>query len=444
MAGLGMKVDILSRKTIKPSSPTPPHLRNFKLSFLDQIFPPLQGRTVFFYAADINQDTMDTSHGLQKSLSQTLTRFYPLAGRLKDAATIECNDEGAYFVEARVRCHLSDFLRQPDADLVDQLLPVDPKTTEVATAGCMLLIQFNIFDCGGTAIGVCPSHKLIDMSSQITFLQSWTAIARESGVEVVLPWPELIGGSLLPSRDFSFILPAVNTPTPRFITKRFVFDASSIAGLKDRVGGALLSLGQRGQPTRVQVVLALIFKCAMAAARSKSGSSLRQSLLFQTVNLRKRMVPPLPENSIGNLIWTHPVLVKESDIELHELVSKMKKGLTDFVNSKANKFKGDEGFVVICESFKEKGQLSGNGTESYRSTSLCRFPLYETDFGWGKPVWVSSASVQFGNTVVLVNTKRGDGIEAWVSLEEQEMAVFQRNQDLLAFASFNPAVLSRL
>ncbi|KAL0297061.1 UNVERIFIED_CONTAM: Acetyl-CoA-benzylalcohol acetyltransferase [Sesamum radiatum] len=30
---------------------------------------------------------------------------------------------------------------------------------------------------------------------------------------------------------------------------------------------------------------------------------------------------------------------------------------------------------------------------TFNFTSLCRFPLYEADFGWGKPVWVGSAGL---------------------------------------------------
>lgn len=32
-------------------------------------------------------------------------------------------------------------------------------------------------------------------------------------------------------------------------------------------------------------------------------------------------------------------------------------------------------------------------------TSLCRWPLYEADFGWGKPVRVGSARLPFKNLV---------------------------------------------
>ena len=40
---------------------------------------------------------------LKKSLSDVLVRFSPLAGRIKDKSSIDCNDEGVEFYEANVR-----------------------------------------------------------------------------------------------------------------------------------------------------------------------------------------------------------------------------------------------------------------------------------------------------------------------------------------------------
>ncbi|EXB31002.1 Salutaridinol 7-O-acetyltransferase [Morus notabilis] len=61
---------------------------------------------------------LENSNSLQKSLSKTLVHFYPFAGQLKDNTCIECNDEGACFVEAWINCQLSDFLKEPDPNLL--------------------------------------------------------------------------------------------------------------------------------------------------------------------------------------------------------------------------------------------------------------------------------------------------------------------------------------
>ncbi len=77
---VSMKVEILSRKLIKPATPTPPHLRSLKISSIDQLAPPTYVTFILYYHA--NGDENDGKRkGLQKSLSEILTLYYPLAGR---------------------------------------------------------------------------------------------------------------------------------------------------------------------------------------------------------------------------------------------------------------------------------------------------------------------------------------------------------------------------
>lgn len=191
-------------------------------------------------------------------------------------------------------------------------------------------------------------------------------------------------------------------------------------------------------PTNVELVSAVVVKCAIAAAQSISTSSSRPSVLFQAMNLRKRMVSPLPANTVGNLVWAFPVLIEESDIKLHEVVVKLRKGLTDFCNDKVNRFKGEDGFAVVSEYHTKEVEFSSRGVNIFRCTSLCKFPIYDMDFGWGKPTWVAT-SMGFKNFIVLIDSKLGENIEAWVTLAEQEMAIFQRDEMLLSFASLNPS-----
>ncbi|XP_057432339.1 stemmadenine O-acetyltransferase-like [Lotus japonicus] len=68
----------------------------------------------------------------------------------------------------------------------------------------------------------------------------------------------------------------------------------------------------------------------------------------------------------------------------------------------------------------------------FNFTSLCRFPLYEADFGWGKPTWVGSAALTFKNLVVFVDAKNGGGIEAYVSMAVEDMAKFEADEELNA------------
>ncbi|KAK3189476.1 hypothetical protein Dsin_029037 [Dipteronia sinensis] len=68
---------------------------------------------------------------------------------------------------------------------------------------------------------------------------------------------------------------------------------------------------------------------------------------------------------------------------------------------------------------------------SFNITSLCRFPLYESNFGWGKPVWVGSVSLAFSNVVGFIYTVSRNGIEAWMNLKEEDMAKLEVDEELI-------------
>lgn len=116
---------VFHRETIKPSSPTPHHLRTFKLSLMDQYGPVMYTPLVLFYPIISHINKMPSSmpiklrsNHLRTTLSETLTRLYPLAGRLRGNLHIERNDEGAEYVEARSNCSMSKFLQNPHTELL--------------------------------------------------------------------------------------------------------------------------------------------------------------------------------------------------------------------------------------------------------------------------------------------------------------------------------------
>ncbi|KAJ7950508.1 Vinorine synthase-like [Quillaja saponaria] len=439
-----MKVNIISRNIIKPCIPTPLHLRTYKLSILDQLAPSFHSTLILFYQSNSNQKDnhniasqfLEKSHHLQDSLSKTLVNFYPFAGQVRDSSTIDCNDHGAYFVEAQINCQLIDFLSKPEPENVLLLSPTtDPKSSKVAL-DYVLLVQLTAFNCGSFAIAVSASHKINDASSLFTFIQGWTSVARRDAKLVV---PELnYGASFLPPREIQNAgmkeQSLLNPGNFHCITKRFVFNATKIAALKAKIASAM----EHGQhsPSSVDALTALLFKSAMAANRSISGSPF-PTVLHHATNLRARMNPPLPANAIGNLIRPSSMLFKGNETELHELVANIRKQLAEFNDEMANKLKGDEGSDLICRLLMESGGLLSSMT-NMTSTSLCQLPLYNLDFGWGNPVWVTSP-LYLPNVILLLRTKQGDAIEAWITLEENVMALVERDEELLAFASLNPS-----
>lgn len=123
---------------------------------------------------------------------------------------------------------------------------------------------------------------------------------------------------------------------------------------------------------------------------------------------------------------------------------------SDFIE----KLKGEDGYLGIREYKKDIidvlcGQDMG---DSISVASLCNSGMYEVDFGWGKPVWISLGTAGIDNplvenevclldTINLVYERISrysiSGVQAWVTLTEKDMAIFQ--SELLDFACLDPS-----
>ncbi|CAL8150440.1 unnamed protein product [Prunus armeniaca] len=438
-----IKVEVIDKHTVKPSSPTPHHLRSLGLSGFDQFQPDIHIPLILFYLSSSDEiDNFDhhslfaeKSKLLKKSLSEALTRFYPFAGKFEYNVSISCNDHGAAFLEAQVNCPISKILDKPEFSNLNQLLPtaIGAKQAEV---GYLLLVQANFFECGGLAIGVSISHKVADASTFSTFIKSWAQIALGSTSttdHVVFPAEFGVTASLFPPQDFfNSPQPTVHFPKEKCITRRFVFDASNIAALKAKAASATVP-----NPTRVEAVSALIWKCAMEASRSNLGFK-KPSVCCQAVDMRKRSSgQAFAENILGNFVWCFTAMALESEFDFESLVAKLRKSLEEYREKYPNGVSGD----VVLQTIEESGNLARDDVETYMCTSWCRFPFYETNFGWGKPSWVSIRSIEIKNMVTLMDMSDGMGIEASLTLKKDDMAMIESSKELLAYATLNPTAI---
>ncbi|KAF7137836.1 hypothetical protein RHSIM_Rhsim07G0253700 [Rhododendron simsii] len=440
------KVTVTSTETIKPSSPTPHHLKVHKLSFLDQLHPTIFSHVGLYYLVDESLSQQpnipDILNHLKESLSKALTLFYPLAGRINiDRHSIDCNDEGLYYSEARVNCHLLDFLRKPDLDLLNGFYPCHPTKPEPFAKIYPVMIQVNVFECSGIAIGLCLSHKILDGISTSSFLKGWASCSRGCFESVS---PSFNAASLFPANnhlpmDSIASLGRSMIKMGNSVTRRFLFDSSALSALKSKVD---MGTGIRS-PSRVEAVTAFIWKCAMSVSKAKSGIR-KPSVLSHAVDLRRRMVPPMEEYSMGNLLWIPSSHCgSEDEIELNSLVGKLRETITEIDADFVRKLQTGDGLSIISKNVEEMTALCSKGpVDYYGFTSWSRFGIYETDFGWGKPIWVSSHKItgsMFMNLVHILETREGDGMEAWITLDEPEMAMLLDHQEFLDFTSVDPS-----
>ncbi|CAL1376853.1 unnamed protein product [Linum trigynum] len=426
----------VSMELIKPSSPTPHKLRRYPLSSLDQLSPSVAMPVVLFFTNNNYTTNTQRCNLLKQSLSRTLTHFYPMAGRLRDNLFIDCSDEGVPFLEARIDndTSMSEFLQDPSPGHLNDFLPLKVEEANDLLAA----FQATYFNCGGMALTFQMSHKLGDGLSIFFFLTAWASIARDSSSTTTFPefnFAEIFPPINLPVGSGSVARPA---PYNKVTAKRFVFSASTIAHLKTRYAEESL------RPTRLEALSAFISTRLLKISNKENNNDDDQDknknkkkkifTVSHSVNLRSKMDPPLPENAFGNL-FTSCIAVTDLDNQ-QQILRKMREG-TRAVDGDAVRMQlqqGGRGSVV--SSLKEKEVKGEVQWVPFVFTSLCRMPLYDVDFGWGKPLWFGvSAESSFVNVVTFVDRKEGGGIEAWVNLKEEDMAEFEADEEIVALVS---------
>ncbi|PWA64018.1 transferase, Chloramphenicol acetyltransferase-like domain protein [Artemisia annua] len=427
---------IVSKDFIKPSSPTPSNLKTYNLSLLDQTstntFMPM---VALFPNSHVCRDkTLD----LKSSLSRTLTKYYPFAGRLDKLAPafIDCNDDGAEFLEASVDGTLSDFLQRSQHEDLDEFFPYgqvhrnsnrgddDPQSDRMIP----LAVQVNHFECGGIAVAVSLSHKIADGVSMAHFFNDWAKIARLSSRDQKHKLdidPKFISFPDININCMGFSLER----SSEHLTWSFMFPNSKINELKVKVKAMTAESGQPiANLTRVEVLNWLLHKCAVAAATKNNLGVFKPTLVAHPTNIRGKMIQPLPEKSIGNFYTILEIFTNnESEMRPEAFINELQKKKTQLKG-----LKDIDTFIdLLINSSLEQAQR--NIDRAYICTSLCGLPLYDIDFGWGKPVKTTIGGNLRKNSFILIDAPNGDGIEALVCLGKEDMKIIQSDPELLAF-----------
>ncbi|KAM0064868.1 putative vinorine synthase [Helianthus debilis subsp. tardiflorus] len=408
-------LEIISRETIKPSSPTPHNLRTFKLSILDQYMFDIYTPMIVFFPNTDNTSVKDVvtkrSKHLKETLAKILTRFYPFAGKVKDNLQIECNDEGIYYIEARVNQKLNDFLCHPEDEKVRGLIPESPCTVESSTGNYVIGIQVNFFLCGGIGISTTLSHKIFDGHTYYMFMRAWAAAARGS--------PETISPSFVASEIHQVTINRKNQP--------------------------VVSKSSRHPPTRMEATTALVWKSVAKAASQVRPFGLESPhFLLTTVNFRKRASPPLPNDTIGNLLdGAVAVCFPERHLELPTLMGDLRESVAKINSHHIESMKGEKGHETFNEISRILNQLMGVIREGdcIVSSSLLNSGIYDLNFGWGKPIWFYAMNAGLARLVDLNETLKGNGVEAIVTLSPKEMEIFEHDPEVLSYATVNPSPL---
>ncbi|KAL2318031.1 hypothetical protein Fmac_031907 [Flemingia macrophylla] len=183
--------------------------RVLTLSNLDRQCPTLM-HLVFFYNNLSHQALEDLSLNsvfskLKSGLEETLTLWYPGAGRLRPnqgdgKLNLWCNNHGAVLAEAETSIRISQLGNLSEYKEFFEKLVYKPDFDGNFSNMPLIVAQVTKFGCGGYSIGIGTSHSLFDGPATYEFLSAWASnseIVKGRSRSDVVPKPVHERGILL-------------------------------------------------------------------------------------------------------------------------------------------------------------------------------------------------------------------------------------------------------
>ncbi|XP_009782781.1 uncharacterized acetyltransferase At3g50280-like [Nicotiana sylvestris] len=333
---------------------------------------------------------------IKTSLSRTLNFFPPLSGRfstVKNAdddtisIVIDCNNAGVEFTHAvapllTVSAILESVHVPP---IIHTLFPLNNVRNFECVSKPLLGVQVTeLID--GYFIGCAMNHSLGDGTCFWHFFNSWSEISR--GYEIISKIP--VSNRWFPEN--------MNLPIhlPLKLDDEKLFEVFEIPHLKERIfhlskesiaklKGKANSEMETKSISSLQAFLAHLWR---SVTRCRKLDAKEEVVIGLIIGTRSRLNPPLPEVYFGNAI--HVKRVKTTAGELLENgLGWAAMELNKVVNSQ-----NSEEVVKIYKEWAENPVLFSKSTLFVGSklaiSSSPRHNIYNTDFGWGKPVAVRS------------------------------------------------------
>ncbi|CAH9144523.1 unnamed protein product [Cuscuta epithymum] len=426
MTGEKLKVIMKDSTMVKPAKPTP--AKRLWNSNLDLIVGRIHLLTVYFYKPNGSPNFFD-SKVMKEALSNVLVSFYPMAGRLardeEGRLEIDCNGEGALFVEAESDASIDDFGDfVPSLELRKFIPSVD--TSGDISSFPLVIFQVTRFKCGGVCLGTGAFHTLSDGVSSLHFINTWSDVARGLAVAV----PPFIDRTLLRARD---------PPTPAFAHSEYDHPPKLLSLPEAKCGPnantAMLKITQdqlvhlksksKHEGSTYEILAAHIWRCVCKARGLPDDQPTK---LYVATDGRSRLCPPLPPGYLGNVVFTATPMAESGSLQTEPLTNSAKR-----IHSALARM--DDGYLRSALDFLEcQKDLSKlvRGSTYFASPNLninswTRLPVHESDFGWGRPVHMGPACILYEGTVYILPSPNKDRtLTLAVCLDAEHLPLFKK------------------
>lgn len=430
-----MKIKVKDSTMVCPAKATP--REKLWNSNLDLVVGRIHILTVYFYRPNGSSNFFD-ARVLKKALSNVLVSFYPMAGRLardqEGRLEINCNEEGVLFVEAETDSTLDDFGDFTPSAEQRRLAPMVDLSGDISSYP-LFIAQVTYFKCGGVSLGCGVHHTLSDGVSSLHFINTWSDIAR--GLSIAIP--PFIDRTLLrarhpPSPVFDHVEyhppPSMNAPVQNTNSQSSP-KAVSTAILKltldqlNELKAKTKNDGNTREHSSYVTLAAHLWRCA-CKARGLSDDQLTK--LYVATDGRFRLSPTLPPGYLGNVVFTATPVAKSSEItsqplstsakKIHNALAKMDneylRSALDYLESQP-----DLGALIRGPNYFACPNLNIN--------SWTRLPIYDADFGWGRPIFMGPASILYEGTIYVIPSPDNDrSVLLALCLDADHMPLFEK------------------
>ncbi|KAD6794972.1 hypothetical protein E3N88_05868 [Mikania micrantha] len=361
-----MNITINKSSIIPPSKTIPESSNRLWTSNLDLVVGRIHILTVYFYRPNGSSTFFDPI-AMKKALADVLVSFYPMAGRLdRDESgriVINCNGEGALFVEAEADSSLDDFGEFTPSPEFRRLTP------EVDYSG----------DISSYPLFFAQYHPPPTM---ITTTQKSGSLSKSSTTMLKLTLEQL----------------------------------NTLKAKAKNEGGPAYST--------YEILAAHIWRCA-CKARGLSDDQLTK--LYVATDGRSRLSPRLPPGYLGNVVFTATPVAKSGSLTSESLSNAAKLIHTTLTQM------DNEYLRSAIDYLETQPNLSAliRGPSYFASPNLninawTRLPVYDADFGWGRPIFMGPATILYEGTIYVLPSPNNDrSVSLAVCLDAKEQPLFE-------------------
>ncbi|OIW14212.1 hypothetical protein TanjilG_21352 [Lupinus angustifolius] len=396
---------------------------------------------------------------LTNSLSRALSIFPPLAGRfLTDSdgyIYITSNDAGVDFVHATATDRrIADLLSPTDVPhLFKELFPYDKKINYDAHFSPILAVQVTEL-ADGVFIGCAVSHAVVDGTSLWNFFNTFAEVT--GGATSASRLPDFRRESILVSNAVLRLpegeIKVAFNADERKRERIFSFSYVSLQKLKALVNYRSLPenvdvewIGKESNDTNVKPVTrnetveisSFQSLCALmwrAVTRARNLPETKTTTFRMAVNIRHRLEPKLSAYYFGNAIQSIATRASARDVLSNDLrwcAEQLNKNVNAHDSTTVRREVEDWEREPKCFA------LGNKDGATMQMGSSPRFPMYDNDFGWGRPVAVrSGAANKFDGKMSAFPGREGGGsVDLEVVLAPETMAGIENDPEFLLYAS---------